>query len=106
VLSLGGQLCLYVLDGTDERIPRRLNVDSELTPWSWFQSTLLFVCAALLAVAAVAAHRRRARYVRHWVVLSLCLLWVSIDEAAAIHELTIGPLHDALGTGGISITRG
>jgi hypothetical protein len=100
-LSLGGQLYLYVLGGTDARIPRRLNVDSELTVWSWFQSTLLFVCAALLAVAAFAAYRTRTRYARHWSVLSLCLLWVSIDEAASIHELTIGPLHDALNTSGI-----
>jgi hypothetical protein len=100
-LSLAGQLYLYALGGTDERIPRRLNVDSELTVWSWFQSTLLFACAALLAVAAFAAYRMRARYVRHWFVLSLCLLWVSIDEAAAIHELTIGPLHNALDTSGI-----
>ena len=39
-LSLGGQVYLYVLGGTNERIPRRLNVDSELTVWTWFQSTL------------------------------------------------------------------
>jgi hypothetical protein len=100
-LSLAGQLYLYVFGGTDTRVPRRLNVDSELTVWSWFQSTLLFACAALLAVAAFVAYRRRDRYVRHWFVLSLALLWVSVDEAAAIHELTITPLHNALDTHGI-----
>src|ERR1044072_7603522 len=55
-LSLAGQLYLYLFGGTDTRIPRRLNVDSELTVWSWFQSTLLFACAALLAVAAFVAY--------------------------------------------------
>jgi hypothetical protein len=94
-------LYLYVFGGTDTRIPRRLNVDSELTVWSWFQSTLLFACAALLAVAALMAYRMRDRYVRHWLVLSLALLWVSVDEAASIHELTIAPLHNALDTHGI-----
>ena len=100
-LSLAGQLYLYVFGGTHTRIPRRLNVDSELTVWAWFQSTLLFACAALLAVAAFVAYRRRDRYVRHWLVLSLALLWVSVDEAAAIHEMTITPLHNALDTHGI-----
>ena len=100
-LSLAGQLYLYVFGGTDTRIPRRLNVDSELTVWSWFQSTLLFACAALLAVAAFVAYRMRDRYVRHWLVLSLAVLWVSVDEAASIHELAIAPLHNALDTHGI-----
>jgi hypothetical protein len=33
--------------------------------------------------------------------LSFLFVYLSIDEAVGIHELTIAPLHDALGTGGV-----
>ncbi len=100
-LSVGGQLYLYVFGGTHTRVPKRLNVDSELTPASWFQSMLLLSCAVLLALAALAAYRTKTRYVGHWIFLSLAFVYISIDEAAAIHELSISYLHDWLNTSGI-----
>jgi hypothetical protein len=100
-LSLAGQVYLYVFGGSNTKIPRRLDVDSELTIWSWYQASLLLFCALLLAVSAYAAWRIRAGYVRHWLVLGLALLWVSVDESSSLHELTIAPLHNALDTGGI-----
>ena len=100
-LSLAGQLYLYAFHGTNTKVPDRLNVDTELTVPNWFQSSLLLACAALLAVAAVVAHRSGGRYLGHWIFLAITFVYLSADEAAAIHELTIIPLHDALGTSGI-----
>jgi len=100
-LSVGGQLYLYVFGGTHTRVPKRLNVDSELTPASWFQSSLLLSCAFLLALAALAAYRSRARFAGHWAFLAFVFVYLSIDEAAAIHELSISYLHDWLDTSGI-----
>ena len=100
-VSLASQLYLYLLGGTNTRVPGRLNVDSELTVASWLQSGILLAGAALLALSAFVAYRTRVAYAGHWAFLSLAFLWLSIDEAAAIHELIIGPLHNALGTGGV-----
>ena len=101
LLSLGGQLYLYVFDGTHTRVPKRLNVDNELTVASWFQASLLLTGAATLALAAIVASRTKSRFRGHWIFLAFAFLYISIDEASAIHELTIGYLHDRLHTGGI-----
>jgi len=51
----------------------------------------------------IASIRKRAgdRYALHWRVLSIIFLYLSVDEAASIHELAIGPLRSALNTSGI-----
>ncbi|VVB92377.1 Uncharacterised protein [uncultured archaeon] len=54
---------------------------------TWYESIALLVCAILLAVIAFAKKRGNDKYQFHWSVLSIFFLYLSIDEAAQIHEL-------------------
>lgn len=63
---------------------------------AWFSAMLLLLAASLLALIATGTKRTDGAYIGHWRVLSLIFLYMSVDEAARIHELTQEPLRAAL----------
>jgi hypothetical protein len=63
---------------------------------TWFSSSLLLLCAVLMALIGYAEGRWR----RHWLALAAVFVVLSVDEAAALHERTNEPVREALGTGG------
>jgi hypothetical protein len=69
--SLGGYIRLFDLDA-EANIP------------TWFSTSVLFFCSLL--VGAWAKKANRAPYAVHWLCLSLLFLFLSIDEAASLHE--------------------
>jgi hypothetical protein len=52
---------------------------------NWFSSTLLFLCALVLAVVTLAVKATDGRYVKHWAGLALLFLILAIDEGADAH---------------------
>jgi hypothetical protein len=68
------------------RFFRTFSLDKEANVPSWFSSALLLTAAAVLALVALDALARRARWDRHWVGLSLVFVVLSLDETAEIHE--------------------
>ena len=68
------------------------HLDREANVPSWYSSIALFVCSILLGIIAFTKKIERDRYRLHWGILSIFFLYLSIDEAAKIHELTIKPL--------------
>jgi uncharacterized membrane protein len=79
---------------------RRFNVDAEQTIPALYSASALLFCSILLAVIAYAKKVAGERYVRPWGALSIIFLYLSLDEAAMIHERMIGPLRSALNTSG------
>ena len=80
---------------------RIFDVGEERSLPTWFESIQFLLCSMLLAVIAVANKQRNDRYSLHWGVLSIILLYLSLDEAASLHE-AIGQqserlLHSATG---------
>lgn len=67
------------------------NLRTEESIGTWYSSSLLLACSALLAVISVVRKMEGESYVKHWGVLSLIFLYLSIDEASTIHE-KMGPL--------------
>jgi hypothetical protein len=63
---------------------------------AWFSAMLLLLAAVLLALIATATKKTGGVYTGHWGVLSLIFVYMSVDEAARIHELTQEPLRAAL----------
>ncbi len=68
---------------------------------TWYSSTLLFVCAALLAVIAWVKLGARAAYRAHWTALAVIFVYLSIDESVVIHEMLNEPLTEAFDLGGV-----
>jgi hypothetical protein len=82
-----------------ESVIRLVWLDGECNIPSWFSSCLLFIASQLLALITLA--HRRDRSVSRWLLLSLIFLFLSLDETAQLHELSIAPLRDTFHTSGL-----
>lgn len=71
---------------------RLFYVDLEANVPTWYSSSVLLLCALLLALIAAARWQGRQPFARHWGALALLFLALSIDEAAILHEMAIAPL--------------
>ncbi|MEJ7929445.1 hypothetical protein WG922_05605 [Ramlibacter sp. AN1015] len=81
----------YIIDW---RLPgiERFYFDSEGNVPTWFGSALLLAAALVLAVIEAVKRGVRDPYCRHWLLLALLFLALSIDEAASFHEVLIKPM--------------
>jgi len=78
----------------------RFNVDAEGNIPTYFSTMILLFSAVLLSIIALFKKKESDPYTVHWTVLCLIFFVMSIDEAAAIHEMSIKPLRSLLGAGG------
>jgi hypothetical protein len=69
---------------------RLFDIGNESNIPTWWSSTLLLACSALLAVIAKARGRRRSGVSLDWWALSAIFLILAIDEVAMIHEVLGG----------------
>ena len=88
-----------VLSHVKETLVRLTWVDGEANIPAWFSSSLLLVAALLLGIIAAAERDMRSRAI-HWLVLGLIFLFLSLDETAQLHELSIVPIRDRIGASG------
>jgi len=75
--------------------------DYEANVPTWYSSVALLFCSLLLALISIKKIKEKDRYRLHWSVLSIIFLYLSLDETAQIHELTIKPLRDLFSLEGI-----
>ena len=103
VLSLAALVYHFEIDpGPSHRTLKRLfSLDDEVGLQSWYQSSTLLACAVLMGVIAARKSAAGSRFVRHWWLLSAVFVYLSLDEAATIHELTMWRLQDVLDAGGL-----
>jgi hypothetical protein len=73
-------------------------VDTEDNIPSYFSAVQLLIAALLLGAIAFVKQRARAPYRIRWILLALTFLYLSIDEAEGLHELTIEPMRRLLGS--------
>ena len=76
-------------------------VSSEGKIPTWYSSCALLFCSVLLAIIAFSKKNHRDPYLLHWLGLSIVFLFISLDEATAMHEVTSDPLRSFLDTKGI-----
>jgi len=79
---------LLKLQGYPEQmgLRRLFNMEDEGTLPAWFSSTLMLAAAGLLATIAASRGAHASRFRAHWWVLAIGFLYMSADEASAIHE--------------------
>lgn len=79
---------------------RTVNVNREASIPAWYSSALLLAAAGLMALTAAVKRACGEPFARHWLGLAGIFVYLSIDEAAALHENLTEPLQTALDTSG------
>lgn len=72
------------------------DLNTEANVPTWYSSSALLFAFMLLWFIADAKKRSGDSFARHWRALSLVVLYLSIDEAAQIHELASEPIRSYL----------
>lgn len=113
VRALGIIICLLVFASITSLTLRELNispngrrlfyVDLENNIPTYFSSIQLLIAAGLLAVIAVIECREKRASGRHWTVLAVGFLLMSIDEISSIHEKLIRPMRALIGSSHLGI---
>ncbi|HEV7764538.1 MAG TPA: hypothetical protein VGQ76_06015 [Thermoanaerobaculia bacterium] len=80
------------LGWTIEQVLTRFDLDRESSVGTWFSQGLLLLAAVIAAVIANQRHRDRAADRNYWVGLAVVFLYLSLDEAASIHEIAVAPV--------------
>jgi len=79
----------------------RIDLDRE-TSIATYLSTLLLVAAAILAYICGRASRvNDPLNFRHWMILSVVFVYLSIDENIGLHEVSIEPMREMFGLSGV-----
>ena len=84
-----------------ESVVRLAWVDGEGNIPTWYSAALLLISCLLLSAIARVHRRKGLGFVGHWLILSLVFLYLSLDETAQLHELSIPPIRSAFGTTGL-----
>jgi hypothetical protein len=93
VLQVNG----LIVGSTRTQLARIVDLNSEVSVPKWWQVSLMLVASALLAHIAALSRRAKLRDWRWWAALSAVFLYVTVDEAAAIHEVLIRPFQRMIG---------
>lgn len=101
-ISFIGRLVEYQLNikETTEFV-RLFHVAEEGNITAWYSSLSLLFCAILLGFIALSKRAETNSLVKHWKILSIIFICLSLDEAASIHEIFILPLRNYFNFSGI-----
>lgn len=100
-IGLVSRMIEKLLGFNDTQFVRLVDVSEEANITSWFSSALLLMAALLLFVITRLKKIDQAPFSRHWGFLSLVFMFLSLDEAAKIHEMMIKPLRSLFHATGI-----
>jgi hypothetical protein len=75
-----------------ETVVRLAWLDEECNIPAWYSAGLLLACSFLLVIIASAHRQLGDGYAARWLGLSLIFGFLSLDETAQLHELSIAPL--------------
>lgn len=99
VLHLLSSYRIYFMEPSwGRQLHVRLDLNSEVSLPTWFSQSLLMLVSLLLGVVAYKKHQTKDRDRRYWALLSVVFLYLSIDEGATLHELTVGPIKETVNT--------
>src|SRR5687767_5544231 len=88
------------VSGSLPRLLTLFDVSRERNVPTLFSASLLLFCSFLLSAITLIKRKDRDHFALHWGALTIIFLFLSMDEAASIHERLIVPLQLALGADG------
>jgi hypothetical protein len=68
-------------------VARLFSLGQEANVPTWFSSAMLIIAGLLAAAVAVNKYQAGDQLARHWVLLSIVLCLMSLDETAVMHEV-------------------
>ncbi len=77
------------------------NFEDEKNVPTYFSSMQLLFAAVLLGICAIQHKANDGKYLKHWVGLAIIFVFLSLDEAAPIHEKTRTISQAFFGTSGL-----
>jgi hypothetical protein len=80
---------------------RLFHIGEEGNITTWYSALSLLFSATLLALITKAKIAVGDPFVRHWKILAIIFVYLSLDEAASIHEISMEPLQAMFNTTGI-----
>ncbi len=90
LVGLSTQLYVEMVENPSFRgLANRFDLDEEVTVPTWYATSTLLICSALLAVIASVVRQQGGRYFKSWVGLAVIFLLASIDEGSGFHELSM-----------------
>jgi len=100
-MHLVGLFSIFVLNRSNlYGIIDRFHLDSEANIPAWYASLLMLACAVVIGLIAAKKRIDRDPFARHWIGMALLLLFMSVDEAARLHELLTRPMRELTGNVG------
>ena len=79
---------------------RLFELNREANIPTWFSSFLLIINAFVLGIIAIRTKAQQGSYYIQWFVLAVIFLYLSIDEAALLHEMVEKPVRKAFNLSG------
>jgi len=78
----------------------RFHLDGEANVPALYATLLLLGCTTVVGLIAAGKRANRDPFARHWVGLTLILLFMTADEAAQFHELLTRPMREVIDSAG------
>lgn len=66
---------------------------------AFYSALILLLCSGLMAVIWIFKRQQKDSFARHWSILAIVLLYLSVDEASEIHELVSLNIKNYMDTG-------
>ncbi len=98
---LGHLLGLLGLGAPSRAVLDRFGVDGEQSLPGLWSAGLLASGGGLMILQGLMERRREGADSRWWIGLGTVLVLLGVDDLAAVHEITINPLREALDLGGV-----
>jgi hypothetical protein len=103
--SFMGRLIEDVLGYTETtEVVRLVHVNREGNITTYYSALSLLFCGVLLFLITTIRKQVNDPYVRHWRILSYIFVYLSIDEAASIHEALVKPIRSVVSIEGFQLT--
>ena len=90
----------HLISDARESFVRLFSLDAEGNIPTWLSSAMLLAASALLGL--IASYHRTAEhtFAKHWALLAIVFLYISLDETARIHEALNTPVRAILPSSG------
>lgn len=76
------------------------DMDQEISLPTWFSQMVLAIAGFVALMIGLMRRAGKKTYFRHWIAISIILIFMSADEGASLHELAAVPIGNALNTEG------